>query len=70
MLQGILLFLAKIIGCFGGKKLGIHPDRVKKLMISTNISGKKLNLMNYKFHYTLLESFIDWFKDCDEKGLF
>lgn len=65
-----LLFLAKIIGCFGGKKLGIHPDRVKKLMISTNISGKKLNLMNYKFHYTLLESFIDWFKDCDEKGLF
>jgi hypothetical protein len=23
--------------------IGIHPDRVKKLMVSTNVLGKKLN---------------------------
>lgn len=66
----MLMLLAKIIGCFGGKKIGIHPDRVKKLMVSTNISGKKLNHMNYEFHYSLNESFKDWFQDCGEKGLY
>ena len=52
------------------KKVGIHPDRIKKLMISTNISGKKLKDTGYKFHYTLEESFRDWYKDCEEKGLY
>ena len=60
---------AKILGPIGGKKVGIHPDRVKKLMVSTNISGKKLNECGYKFHYTLEEAIKDWFKDCDEQGL-
>lgn len=67
---GLLMFVARIFGPIGGKKLGIHPDRVKKLMISTNISGKKLKESDYKFHYTLEESFKDWFIDCDKKGLF
>lgn len=35
----LLMGTAKVIGPLGGKKVGIHPDRVKKLMISTNICG-------------------------------
>ena len=66
---GLLMGAARILGPLGGKKLGIHPDRVKKLMVSTNVSGKKLAECGYTFHYTLEESFRDWFKDCNEEGL-
>lgn len=66
---GLLLFAAGVLGPIGGKKVGIHPARVKKLMVSTNICGKKLSESGYKFHYTLEESFKDWFKDCEEKEL-
>lgn len=66
----LLMAVARILGPLGGKKFGIHPDRVKKLMISTNISGQKLAGTGYKFHYTLEESFRDWFSDCDGKGLY
>ncbi len=59
----------KIVGPIGGKKIGIHPARVKKLMVSTNICGKKLAATDYKFHYTLEESFRDWFEDCGKTGL-
>ncbi len=65
-----LMGIAKVLGPVGGKKVGIHPDRVKKLMISTNISGKKLAEMDYAFHYDLEESFRDWFMDCNGEGLF
>lgn len=67
---GLLMTAARILGPIGGKKVGIHPARVKKLMVSTNISGKKLSKSGYKFHYTLEESFKDWFKDCNGEGLF
>lgn len=66
----LLMGVARIVGPIGGKKVGIHPDRVKKLMVSTNISGKKLKSMDYKIHYTLEESFADWFKDCNGEGLY
>lgn len=65
----ILLTGATVLAPIGAKK-GIHPARVKKLMVSTNISGVKLSKMDYKFHYTLEESFADWFKDCNGGGLF
>ena len=65
----ILMTAARILGPIGGKKVGIHPDRVKKLMISTNICGEKLANCGYKFHYTLEEAIADWYKDCDEQGL-
>ena len=65
----LLMTAATILAPVGAKK-GIHPARVKKLMVSTNISGKKLAGTDYKFHYTLEESFADWFKDCDQQGLF
>ncbi len=54
-----------------GKKInGIHPDRVKKLMVSTNISGEKLNQSSSKLQFTLKEAIEDWFIDCDRKGLY
>lgn len=67
---GLLMTAARILGPIGGKKVGIHPARVKKLMVSTNISGVKLSKSGYKFHYTLEESFKDWFEECDRAGLF
>jgi nucleoside-diphosphate-sugar epimerase len=45
----LLMFAAGIIGSLGGKKLGIHPARVKKLMVSTDCpyqSGKKIREIN------------------------
>lgn len=48
---------------------GIHPERVKKLMISTNICGEKIN-KNYKFNFNLNQAILDWYIDCDEMGLF
>ncbi len=64
-----LLFVARIVGPIGGKAVGIHPARVKKLMISTNINGEKLKNSGYKFHWTVEESFRDWFEDCNRKYL-
>lgn len=59
------------IGGIVGKKInGIHPDRVKKLMISTNISGKKLSESPYKLRFTLAEAIQDWFNDCNKEGLY
>ena len=66
---GLLMFAAKIIGPLGGKKVGIDPDRVKKLMVSTNTCGKKPAASGFKFHYSFEESFRDWFRDCNEEGL-
>ena len=60
----------QLILTIGGKKVGIHPARVKKLMVSTNISGKKLSESDYKFHYSFEETFKDWFEDCNREGLF
>lgn len=59
----VLKLVATIIGTFGGKSIGIHPDRVKKLMISTNVSGKKMKNSGYDFLYTFDEALIDWYND-------
>jgi len=66
---GLLKTTASVIGFAGGKALGIHPDRVKKLMVSTNISGEKLSLSGYVFHYTFGQALEDWFEDNDRKFL-
>lgn len=65
----LLMTAAKILGPIGGKKVGIHPARVRKLMISTNICGKKLAACDYKFYYTFEESIKDWYDDCNREGL-
>lgn len=65
----LLVGIATVVGPLGGKLVGIHPARVKKLMISTNICGKKLKDSGYEFHWNLEESFRDWFSDCESKCL-
>jgi nucleoside-diphosphate-sugar epimerase len=67
---GILKVGAKVIGFFGGKKIGIHPDRVKKLMISTNISGEKIQSEGFQFKYGLDGGIKDWFHDCGNNELY
>jgi len=49
---------------------GIHPDRIKKLVISTNISSEKLFKHKNKFHFTLREALVDWYSECNEEGLY
>ncbi|MDB5017694.1 MAG: Oxidoreductase [Mucilaginibacter sp.] len=63
---GVLYGVTKV---FGKKISGIHPDRVKKLMISTNISGEKLDNSRYRLRYTLEEAITDWFNDCEKREL-
>lgn len=69
-----ILSVARVIhfiSLFSGTKLnGIHPDRVKKVMISTNISGEKLHNSTLKLKYDLSEAINDWLIDCERKGLF
>lgn len=71
---GLLKIAASAIyfsGLVIGKKFtGIHPDRVKKLMVSTNINGEKLENSEYKLKFSLMEALEDWFKDCGRNGLF
>jgi nucleoside-diphosphate-sugar epimerase len=59
-----LIMLAGIAGMFGGLGFGICPERVRKLMVSTNVSGEKLS-KDYPLKYSLEEAFIDWLKDCE-----
>lgn len=66
----LLMTAATILSPIGGKKFGIHPARVKKLMISTNICGKKLADCGYEFHYCFEDTFKDWLNDCDGRGLY
>lgn len=65
----MLMTAARILGPLGGKKVGLHPDRVKKLMISTNISGEKLAASGYEFKYTLESAIADWYEECGKEGL-
>ncbi len=64
----IIMPAAFIAQCLGSP-MGICPARVKKLQISTNISGKKLAASGYKFHYSLEEAITDWFEDNGKQGL-
>ena len=59
-----IMGLGKIIG---KEFTGIHPDRVKKVMISTNVSGEKLANSDFELKYSLAEGIQDWYKDCGGK---
>lgn len=64
----LLMPIAYIAKCFGSP-MGICPARVRKLMVSTNISGAKLAQSGYTFRFTLEEAIADWMKDSCENGL-
>lgn len=51
-------------------KMGLVPDRIIKLVKSTNISSKKLADSGFKSSYTLDEALADWSKDCGGKTLY
>jgi len=69
----ILLPLAHVVNILG--KLtgllfnGIHPDRVKKLMISTDILGMKIIDNGYEYQYSLESAIQDWYDDCNREEL-
>ncbi|MDR8393486.1 NAD(P)-dependent oxidoreductase [Aliifodinibius sp. S!AR15-10] len=72
LIPGPLLIFAAycimILGKLIGKEFnGIHPDRVRKVMISTNISGKKLSESDFQLQYNLKEGIKDWYSDCNGK---
>jgi len=67
----IAAFIINSLGKIIGKSFdGIHPDRVKKLMISTDINGKKIIENGYKFKFSLESAIQDWYMDCNKKGLY
>jgi nucleoside-diphosphate-sugar epimerase len=63
-----LMMAASFAGMLGGLGLGICPERVRKLMVSTNVSGEKLS-RDYPLRFSLEEAFADWFNDCEKRGL-
>ncbi|MCD7714035.1 MAG: NAD(P)-dependent oxidoreductase [Prevotella sp.] len=64
----VLMPVATLAACIGSP-MGICPARVRKLMVSTNINGKKLANSGYKFRYTLEEAIADWYSDNGGKWL-
>lgn len=66
---GLMLFFSGVISLLGGNKLGINPARVKKLMISTNISGAKMYESSYSIKYPLETAITDWYQDNNEMYL-
>jgi nucleoside-diphosphate-sugar epimerase len=67
LVAGTAYFGARL---FGKNIKGIHPARVTKLMISTNITGEKLSNSQYKLQFTLREAIYDWFNDCERQELY
>lgn len=58
-------YLIKGVGKLLRKEFsGIHPDRVRKVMISTNISGTKLTRSSFNLSYTLEDGIADWVEEC------
>ena len=66
--NGLIMPVAALAGAMGAP-MGICPARVRKLQISTNISGKKLKACGYPFHWTFEEALADWWADNDHAGL-
>jgi GlcNAc-P-P-Und epimerase len=69
LLKIIATFIYAVSIFFKNGLLGIHPDRVKKLMISTNISGERLESRGYIINYSIEKAIADWYKDNNEKRL-
>jgi len=66
-------FAAKVLNIINTpfiKRMGLVPDRIIKLVKSTNISSQKLINSGFKFKYSLEEALLDWSKDCGGKTLF
>ena len=60
--------VAGILGILDSLGLGFHPDRVRKLMVSTNIIGAKLH-KDYPLQFSLEQALLDWRNDCGGQAL-
>ena len=52
------------------RKMGMVPDRIVKLIRSTNISSRKLISSGFTFKYGLDEALKDWSEECGGKHLY
>ena len=52
------------------RKKGIVPERIIKLVKSTNISSQKICNSGFSFKYPLTAALEDWSRDCGGKNLF
>ncbi|MDR9828616.1 NAD-dependent epimerase/dehydratase family protein [Vibrio sp. FNV 38] len=61
--EAILMGSAKVIACFKGLGLGINPERITKLVRSTNIEPSHLTQSGYQYQYDLSAALEDWSSD-------
>lgn len=47
-----------------GTRFGIHPRRIEKLHLDTNISSERLADLGFTAQYSLSEAFADWRQEC------
>lgn len=47
-----------------GTRFGIHPRRIQKLNLDTNISSDRLAEIGFAMQYSLPEAFADWRQNC------
>ncbi len=52
------------------ERMGLVPDRIVKLVRSTNISSQKLVKSGFEFKYPLPDALRDWSQDCKGKALY
>lgn len=64
-----LIMPAAYVALLLGSPMGICPARVRKLMISTNVCGRKMAESGYTLHYSLDEAIADWLKDSGGDGM-
>lgn len=64
-----LIMPAAYIAMLFGSPMGICPARVRKLMISTNICGRKMAQSGYTMRYSLDEALADWMNDSGNDGM-
>jgi len=64
-----LIMPAAVCAQMVGSPMGICPARVKKLQISTNICGKKMEESGYQFKWTFEEALADWYQDNQQQYL-
>lgn len=48
-----------------GTRFGVHPRRIQKLHLDTNVSSGRLADLDFTLQYSLTEAFADWRQDCN-----
>jgi nucleoside-diphosphate-sugar epimerase len=47
-----------------GTRFGVHPRRIQKLNMDTNISADRLADIGFTHEFSLAQAFVDWRKEC------